>query len=60
MRLIDAESVMDILHLDPGIATYQLEMIRKLPTIDVVEVVRCRDCIYYTAQHLFENWCERG
>ena len=32
------------------------EDIRKIPTADVVPVVRCKDCKYYKAQKQSVNW----
>ena len=48
MRLIDADALIDSINLsDYGAETEALETIAEAPTIDAVEVVRCRDCIYY-------------
>lgn len=56
MRLIDADRALEIVR-DQGIAhpnAYQLTnyatlILREAPTVDSVEVVRCRDCIHYFA-----------
>ena len=53
MRLIDA----DVLNLLLGISDrdiYAKYMLDKMPTIDAVPVVRCKDC-----KHRFkDSWCE--
>ena len=54
-RLIDADRAMEIVR-DQGIAhpnayhltNYATLILREAPTVDAVEVVRCRDCFYYT------------
>ena len=54
-RLIDADRAMEIIH-NQGIAhpnayhltNYATLILREAPTVDAVEVVRCRDCLYYT------------
>ena len=48
MRLIDADTLLaeyDKIHIgEPGMAR---KLITEQPTIDAVEVVRCKDCKYY-------------
>ena len=52
MRLIDADRAMEIIH-NQGIAhpnayhltNYATLILREAPTVDAVEVVRCRECI---------------
>lgn len=54
-RLIDANRAMEIVR-NQGIAhtnayhltNYATLILREAPTVDAVEVVRCRDCFYYT------------
>ena len=54
-RLIDADRAMEIVR-NQGIAhpnayhltNYATLILREAPTVDAVEVVRCRDCLYYT------------
>ena len=54
-RLIDANKAMEIVR-NQGIAhqnayhltNYAMLILREAPTVDAVEVVRCRDCFYYT------------
>ena len=51
MRLIDADRAMEIIH-NQGIAhpnayhltNYATLILREAPTVDAVEVVRCREC----------------
>ena len=53
-RLIDADRALEIVR-DQGIAhpnayhltNYATLMLREAPTVDAVEVVRCRDCKYW-------------
>ena len=53
-RLIDANRALEIVH-DQGIAhpnayhstNYATLILREAPTVDAVEVVRCRNCIHY-------------
>ena len=53
MRLIDADRAMEIVR-DQGIAhpnayhltNYAMLILRESPTVDAVEVVRCKDCKY--------------
>lgn len=42
MRLIDADKLKDIIS-----DTWVLDRIDEQPTVDAVEVVRCKDCIHY-------------
>ena len=54
MRLIDADRAMEIVR-DQGIAhpnayhltNYAMLILREAPTVDAVEVLRCRDCKYW-------------
>ena len=55
MRLIDANRAIEIVR-DQRIAhpnayhltNYATLILQEAPTVDAVEVVRCRDCLYYT------------
>ena len=55
MRLIDANRALEIVR-DQRIAhpnayhltNYATLILQEAPTVDAVEVVRCRDCLYYT------------
>lgn len=60
MRLIDAEDLKkELLSRDffPALVKHAIE---KSPTIDAVEVVRCRDCEYYCVECMYPGtgWCE--
>ena len=67
-RLIDADRAMEIIH-NQGIAhpnayhltNYATLILREAPTVDAVEVVRCRDCKHYEIHKpkVLEN-CERN
>lgn len=54
MRLVDADRAMEIVR-DQGIAhpnayhltNYATLILREAPTVDAVEVLRCRDCKYW-------------
>lgn len=77
MRLIDADKLykeledirMDYIDEDSMsskfaadvIETVQDEYLRKSPTVDAVEVVRCRDCKWYMPGNLFTDimFCHR-
>lgn len=61
MRLIDADRALEIVR-DQGIAhpdayhltNYATLILRESPTVDAVEVVRCKDC-----KHRYsDSWCE--
>lgn len=67
-RLIDADRAMGIIH-NQGIAhlnayhltNYATLILREAPTVDAVEVVRCRNCKHYEIHKpkVLEN-CERN
>ena len=46
MRLIDANDIYSLFNQN-GIARLHVADIDKIPRVDAVEVVRCRDCIHY-------------
>ena len=60
-RLIDADRALEIVH-DQGIAhpnayhltNYATIILQEAPTVDAVEVVRCKDCKYFKTR-LCEN-----
>ena len=66
MRLIDADRALEIVR-DQGIAhpnayhltNYATLILREAPTVDAVEVVRCRDCKYHedTSITEYEHCC---
>ena len=61
MRLIDADRAIEIVR-DKGIAhpnayhltNYTTLILQEAPTVDAVEIVRCKDCKYFKAR-LCEN-----
>lgn len=65
-RLIDADRALEIVH-DQGIAhpnayhltNYATLILREAPTVDAVEVVRCRECKYHedTSVTEYEHCC---
>ena len=46
-RLIDADALMDEANSDGAYGYVDAKQISEAPTIDAVEVVRCRDCKYW-------------
>lgn len=64
MRLIDVDAFDAIINDDGTIDEYATETARNamliMPTVDAVEVVRCKDCKYYQHKSLTDdewNWC---
>lgn len=50
MRLIDADELIEIAHRIRLDSRERIErMIESAPTVDAVEVIRCKDCVYYKA-----------
>ena len=56
MRLIDADALVDILHAKSNMAVLRdtqrifdhvAKSVEKMPTVDAVPVVRCKDCKHY-------------
>lgn len=58
-RYIDMDAVICDLHTAPNNLRWDMEdiefWIESQPTVDVVEVVRCRDCKHYTYKHSLPN-----
>ena len=56
MRLIDADALFEMCfeNLDDGDCLYRIppDYVDDMPTIDAVEVVRCRDCVWYQPKWL--------
>ena len=53
-RLIDADALMHEANSDGAYGYVDAKQISDAPTIDAVEVVRCRDC-----KHRYsDSWCE--
>ena len=67
MRLIDADRAIEIVR-DQGIAhpnayhltNYATLILREAPTVDAVEVVRCKDCKHYKPQEKSAHWENRA
>ena len=66
-RLIDADRAIEIVR-SQGIAhpnayhltNYATLILREAPTVDAVEVVRCRDCKHYKPQKKSAHWENRA
>ena len=66
-RLIDADRAIEIVR-SQGIAhpnayhltNYATLILREAPTVDAVEVVRCRDCKHYKPQKKSAHWEHRA
>ena len=64
MRLIDADRALEIVR-DQGIAhpnayhltNYATLILREAPTVDAVEVVRCRECKYHEGEGIEMVYC---
>jgi hypothetical protein len=62
MRLIDADRLLSepmknkYYHLKNGDTAVPLIDIKNAPTVDAVEVVRCRDCLYWQKSNLFSGY----
>ena len=54
MRLIDANALIEEANADGAYGYVDAFQIANAPTVDAVEVVRCRDC-----KHRYsDSWCE--
>ena len=64
MRLIDETAYQDKLAKIPigeRSFTKAVEIAQRMPTIDAVEVVRCRDCVHFGECLVTENdYCSNG
>lgn len=71
MRLIDADALMDDIAvllernhklIDEWLANCIDDVIEQAPTVDAVDVVRCKDCRYYNTTNCCDGcgWCERS
>lgn len=66
-RLIDADRALEIVR-EQGIAhpnvyyltNYAMAILKEAPTVDAVEVVRCRDCEHYKPQNKSAHWKSRA
>lgn len=58
-RLIDADLLMEAyLHDKKSGAVSMVKLIEEAPTIDAVEVVRCKDCIYRDYSICYAHFAE--
>ena len=56
MRLIDADEFLkrvDAEYLSDGFKSYVRTRVKKMPTIDAVPVIRCKDCKHREAENGF-------
>ena len=64
MRLIDETEYQDKLAKIPigeRSFTKAVEIAQRMPTVDTVEVVRCRDCVHFGECLVTENdYCSKG
>ena len=52
MRLIDADALIEEAYAEGAYGYVEAKQIADAPTINAVEVVRCRDCKYYDGKWL--------
>ena len=55
-RLIDADVLIDEANSDGAYGYVDAKQIADAPTVDAVEVVRCKDCKYYKPQKKSAHW----
>ena len=59
-RLIDADVLMNEANSDGAYGYVDAKQISEVPTIDAVEIVRCRDCKHYRPQKKSAHWENRA
>ena len=59
-RLIDADVLMNEANSDGAYGYVDAKQISEAPTIDAVEIVRCRDCKHYRPQKKSAHWENRA
>ena len=59
-RLIDADALMNEANSDGAYRCEDAKQISEAPTIDAVEVVRCKDCKHYKPQKKSAHWENRA
>lgn len=58
---IDREALRNALYEADAITMKGVEIINNFPAVDVVEVVRCKDCrMYVDNKEAFVKYCTRG
>ena len=55
MRLIDANALIKEANADGAYGYVDAKQIADAPTVDAVEVVRCKDCVYWMPKHVKMN-----
>ena len=60
MRLIDADALMEKANSDGAYGYVDAKQISEAPTIDAVEIVRCKDCKHYKPQKKSTHWENRA
>ena len=55
-RLIDANALIKEANSDGAYGYVDAKQISEAPTIDAVEIVRCRDCKHYKPQKKSAHW----
>ena len=68
MRLIDADAIIDFIDMDSTWDPLEtcfserdvVDMLESAPTVDAVEIVRCRDCKHYRPQKKSAHWENRA
>ena len=59
-RLIDAAALIKEANSDGAYGYVDTKQIANAPTIDAVEIVRCRDCKHYRPQKKSAHWENRA
>ena len=59
-KLIDADVLMNEANSDGAYGYVDAKQISEVPTIDAVEIVRCRDCKHYRPQKKSAHWENRA
>ena len=57
MRLIDANALIKEANADGAYGYVDAKQIADAPTVDAVEVVRCKDCAWYENGKDYEPYC---
>lgn len=62
-RLIDADDLKDLMFValmsyERGFISIIENVINDCPTVDAVEVVRCKDCKFYETKHYYKGICK--
>lgn len=60
MRLINGDALIDEANSDGAYGYVDAKQISEVPTIDAVEIVRCRDCKHYRPQKKSAHWENRA